>query len=208
MYRKGLKRLFDLVSAVIILTLLSPMIIILILLLTVVNNGSAFFLQTRPGKNHREFSIIKFRTMRAFDPKRDENEHSTSRITKIGGFVRKYSLDEVLQLVNVIKGEMSLVGPRPLLMEYVPLYNEEQSKRHDVAPGVTGWAQVNGRNSLNWDEKFRLDVWYVQNLSFALDIKILFLTLFKVFNRDGINRNENTVMPVWQGNAIDKASNP
>ena len=138
--------------------------------------------------------------MRDLNPDSKKQEHGLSRVTKAGAIIRKYSLDEILQLINVLKGDMSLIGPRPLLVDYLPLYNETQKKRHDVKPGITGWAQVKGRNAISWSEKFEFDVWYVENLSFKLDVKILFLTIIKVINKDGVNSNEEVPMPVWRGN--------
>jgi lipopolysaccharide/colanic/teichoic acid biosynthesis glycosyltransferase len=174
------------------------------ILLSVANKGTPFFVQPRPGKDEKIFRLLKFKTMRDFDPRKDANEHSPSRITKMGAFVRKYSLDELLQLINVIRGDMSFVGPRPLLVEYLPLYNEEQRKRHSIRPGITGWAQINGRNALSWDQKFTLDLWYVNNISFLLDLKILFKTGLKVFKKEDINQSQDTIMPVWKGNLIEQ----
>ncbi len=138
--------------------------------------------------------------MRDLKPESDIDVHSPKRITKVGSFIRKYSLDELLQLVNVFTGDMSLVGPRPLLIEYLPLYNEEQRKRHAVRPGITGWAQINGRNALSWNEKFKFDTWYVAHVSFTLDAVIIFRTVLKVFRKEGVNQGEETIMPVWTGN--------
>jgi len=198
MYRYSFKHFFDFILSAFGLLLLSPVILIIIICLLYVNKGKPFFLQERPGKKGKIFKIIKFKTMR--DPKAGEDVHSPERITKIGSFIRKYSLDEILQLVNVLIGDMSLVGPRPLLIQYLPLYNDEQSKRHDVRPGVTGWAQVKGRNAISWPQKFEYDIWYVDNLSFFLDLKILFLTANKVFKKEGIYSQNNTIMPVWKSN--------
>ena len=200
MYRTFIKRIVDFVVSLGLLILLSPILLLIIVLLYLNNGGNPFFLQSRPGFRGQIFKIIKFKTMRDFNPERDIDVHSPARITKMGAFIRKYSIDELLQLVNVFKGDMSLIGPRPLLVEYLPLYNSEQKKRHDVRPGITGWAQVNGRNTLNWNEKFALDVYYVDNLSFLLDLKIVALTVIKVFKKDGVNQTEDTIMPVWKGN--------
>lgn len=180
--------------------LLSPIIIVLIVILLFVNNGKPFFFQQRPGKKGVPFNIIKFKTMIDIDSEKDEEVHNLSRVTKVGAFIRKYSLDEVLQLVNVLKGDMSLVGPRPLLMEYLPQYNTIQNKRHDIRPGITGWAQVKGRNSITWSKKFEYDVWYVENVSLILDVQILLLTVKKVFIKEGVNSDENLTMEVWKGN--------
>ncbi len=199
MYNPYIKRVLDFFLSLFGVLLLSPFIIILVLILFVVNNGKPFFLQQRPGKNGKLFKIIKFKTMS--DLKSDEKDiHNVSRITKVGAFVRKYSLDEILQLINVLKGDMSLIGPRPLLEEYLPLYNDVQKKRHNVRPGITGWAQVKGRNTISWIQKFEYDVWYVENISFMLDVKILFLTLQKVVKKEGVNVDQNTIMPAWKGN--------
>ena len=181
------KRLVDFLSAVIILLLISPVVVGVIILLWFVNNRSVFFLQLRPGYQSKPFKIIKFKTMRdAFDdngiPLPDEK-----RLTKVGKWVRSASLDELLQLINVIKGDMSMVGPRPLLMQYLERYSPEQARRHDVRPGITGWAQVNGRNAISWEEKFRLDVEYVDRISFWLDLKILMMTAINVLKRKGIS---------------------
>ncbi|MDG1572722.1 sugar transferase [Robiginitalea sp. M366] len=203
MYRHFLKRILDLLAALAGLVLLSPLLLVVGLLLTMANGGTPFFTQERPGKHGRLFRILKFKTMRDFDPHRDTDVHSPNRITPVGAFVRRYSLDELLQLVNVLKGDMSLVGPRPLLPEYLPLYNSTQEKRHRVRPGITGWAQVNGRNAISWEEKFAYDVWYVENLGFLLDLKILIRTFIKVFRKEDVNQSGNTIMPVWQGNPTD-----
>lgn len=163
------------------------------------NNGKPFFIQPRPGKNEKIFKLIKFKTM---NDKRDKLGYllpDEKRLTVVGKFVRKTSLDEIPQLINVIKGDMSLVGPRPLLVEYLPLYNEEQKRRHEVKPGITGWAQVNGRNAISWEEKFKYDVWYVDHLSFILDLKILLLTIKKVFKREGISSTNAATMERFTG---------
>lgn len=164
------------------------------------NKGKPFFFQKRPGKNEKIFTIIKFKTMK--DPKNNESvlDNQEQRITKIGAFVRKTSLDELLQLVNVLKGDMSLIGPRPLLLKYLPLYNKEQARRHLVKPGITGWAQVNGRNALSFEEKFILDVWYVDHLSFSNDLRILAKTIEKIFNRKAVSSIENDPFDAWHGN--------
>lgn len=164
------------------------------------NNGKPFFFQTRPGKDEQLFKIIKFKTM---NDKKDADGNLLSdaeRLTPIGSFVRKTSLDEIPQLLNVLKGDMSLIGPRPLLIQYLPLYNSIQKKRHDIRPGITGWAQVNGRNAISWEQKFAYDVWYVENCTFALDVKILFLTVKKVFKSEGISQEGEVTMEVFKGN--------
>jgi lipopolysaccharide/colanic/teichoic acid biosynthesis glycosyltransferase len=159
-----------------------------------------FFIQPRPGKNGKVFLLLKFRTMSQVADSSGQLLSDQLRLTKLGKLLRKLSLDELPQLINVLRGEMSLVGPRPLLVEYLPLYSREQARRHDVLPGITGWAQINGRNSLSWDEKFKLDVWYVDNQSFFLDLKILFLTLKKVLIREGISANGEATMTKFTGN--------
>ena len=199
MYRSFIKLLGDFILALFFLIILSPIILLTAILLFFANNGKVFFFQQRPGLNSKPFNIIKFKTMRdAFDkegiPLPDE-----LRLTKVGSIVRSASLDELLQLVNVIKGDMSLVGPRPLLMQYLPRYSPEQAKRHNVKPGITGLAQVNGRNAITWDQKFEYDSEYVKNQSFLLDIKILFMTFINVINRKGINANGQATMGEFLG---------
>jgi len=199
-YKTYLKRFLDLVLSFIGLLTLSPILLIVILLLAIANNGKPFFFQMRPGLNGHLFKIIKFKTM---NDKKDSNGkllNDSLRLTKIGNFVRKTSLDEIPQLINVLKGDMSLIGPRPLLPEYLPLYNDEQKKRHNVRPGITGWAQVNGRNAINWQQKFEYDVWYVQHLSFKLDVKILIQTFQKVLKSEGIYASSTIVMNRFKGN--------
>lgn len=200
MYPRYFKPVFDTFLSFVVLVLLSPLILLIIVLLFFSNSGSPFFVQKRPGKNSKVFKLVKFRTM---NEKRDTNGEllpDNERLTSVGIFIRKTSLDELLQLINVIKGDMSIIGPRPLLVEYLELYSPEQARRHEVKPGITGWAQINGRNAISWDEKFRLDVWYVDNLSFSLDIKILFLTVRKVFKSENINTSESTTMTRFTGN--------
>ena len=199
MYTSFFKRIIDIIISLIALLLLSPVIIILIILLMFANNGKPFFFQKRPGKNAEYFTIIKFKTMK--DPKDKDSEllDQVQRITKVGGFVRKTSLDELLQLINVLKGDMSIVGPRPLLIQYLPLYNKEQARRHLVKPGITGWAQVNGRNVISWEERFSFDVWYVDHLSFSTDLKILLKTIQKVFNREDISSIGQDPFILWDG---------
>lgn len=200
MYESFFKRLIDFLAALIGLILLSPIFIIVTLGLTVVNEGKPFFFQSRPGRYGKIFKIIKFKTM---NDKKDVNGELLSdgeRLTSIGSFVRKTSLDEIPQLINVLKGDMSLIGPRPLLVQYLPLYDAEQSRRHDIRPGITGWAQVNGRNAISWRQKFEYDVWYVDHISFTMDIKILYLTIIKVYKRDGISQEGNATMELFKGN--------
>ncbi|MCW8310874.1 sugar transferase [Sphingobacterium sp. InxBP1] len=201
MYKSFFKRIVDFLAAAIGLLLLSPIFILVTIGLFIANNGKPFFFQPRPGKGRRIFKIIKFRTM---NDKRDSDGKLLSdaeRLTTIGFFVRKTSLDEIPQLINVLKGDMSLIGPRPLLVQYLPLYNEFQKRRHEVRPGITGWAQVNGRNSISWDQKFKYDVWYVDHVSFLLDLKIFFLTIKKVFVREGISAEGQATIEVFKGNS-------
>lgn len=196
-----IKRLIDLVVATILLIILSPIIIFLALLILFFNGRPIFFTQQRPGFNGKIFKIYKFRTMRnqLADKLTQQELKDHQRITALGAFVRKTSLDELPQLMNVIKGDLSLVGPRPLLVEYLPLYNERQKKRHSVKPGITGWAQINGRNAISWEEKFKYDIWYVENWSLVLDFKIIFLTFFKLFKPAGINVSNNVTMDKFKG---------
>jgi lipopolysaccharide/colanic/teichoic acid biosynthesis glycosyltransferase len=200
MYKFFFKRIIDFSCAIIGLLLLSPLFVIVTIGLYFANQGKPFFFQLRPGKNEEVFKIIKFKTM---NDKKDIVGNLLSddqRLTKIGIFVRKTSLDEIPQLINVIKGEMSLIGPRPLLPEYLPLYDEMQTRRHDVKPGITGWAQVNGRNAISWKQKFEFDIWYVDHISFWLDLKIFFLTLKKVVIREGINTGDLATTEPFKGN--------
>ncbi len=199
MYKYFFKRLLDLLASLFIFILAFPVFIIVFLVLLYSNSGKPFFFQSRPGKNEKIFRIIKFKTM---NDKKDADGNllpDAERTTAMGSFVRKTSLDEIPQLLNVIKGDMSLIGPRPLLVKYLPLYNEEQRKRHNVKPGITGWAQINGRNAISWGEKFKYDVYYVNNLSFVLDFKIILLTIKKVLFRDGVNSGSDETMPTFTG---------
>lgn len=199
MYKIFFKRIIDLLTSLIGILILSPILIVLIIILSLSNNGKPFFYQKRPGKYGKLFTIIKLKSM---NDKKDETGQFLpfeERVTKTGAFIRKYSLDEIPQLFNVFKGDMSLVGPRPLLIDYLPLYNEEQKKRHNVKPGITGWAQVNGRNTISWKQKFEYDVWYVERLSFLLDVKILLLTIKKVLLKKDVNSQTNLNMPAFTG---------
>lgn len=200
MYRLFLKIFIDVLISFFALVLLSPIILILYICLHFSNKGGgAFFTQVRPGKDNKTFKIIKFKTM---TDEKDLNGHllpDANRLTKIGKFVRSTSLDELPQLINVLKGDMSLIGPRPLLVQYLPLYNMQQARRHEVRPGITGWAQVNGRNAISWKQKFELDVWYVDHITFLLDMKIIYLTVKKVFIRDGISSGSSVTMEVFKG---------
>ena len=200
MYSPLFKRILDLSIAFIALLLLSPILLTVTILLTMANQGKPFFFQTRPGKNEQLFNIIKFKTMTDAKDGSGNLLPDAERMTKIGNFVRKTSVDELPQLLNVLKGDMSLIGPRPLLPEYLPLYNQEQKKRHTVKPGITGWAQVHGRNTISWSAKFKFDVYYVEHLSFWLDVKVLFLTIKKVLVREGISSETSTTMEYFKGN--------
>ena len=196
MYKKFFKPLFDTITAIVVLLLVSPIFLIAIIGLTIVNSGTPFFVQKRPGKNGRIFKIVKLKTMTDEKDANGDLLPDADRLTMIGKVIRKTSLDEIPQLFNVLKGDMSLVGPRPLLPSYLELYSEEQARRHHVKPGITGWAQVNGRNSISWERKFELDVWYVDHQSFVLDFKIVLMTIKKVFMREGINtEGEATTKP-------------
>lgn len=196
-----MKRLFDIISSLIaiIITIIPMIIIAIIIRLTM--GSPIIFKQQRPGLQGKPFYVYKFRTMTDERNANGELLPDEERLPKIGKVIRKLSLDELPQLFNVLKGDLSLVGPRPLLMEYLPLYNEEQARRHEVRPGITGWAQVNGRNAISWEERFKLDVWYVDNRSLWLDIKILFLTVIKVFKREGINQDGQATMEKFMGNS-------
>lgn len=200
MYRTFFKPLIDKAFAFTLILISLPITLVVSILLYFYNNGKPFFFQQRPGLNGQIFRIWKFKTM---NDKRDTEGNllpDSQRLTPVGAFVRKTSLDELPQLLNVLKGEMALVGPRPLLVEYLPLYSHRQNRRHEVKPGITGWAQVNGRNTISWQEKFEYDVWYVENLSLVLDIKILWMTVLKVFKSEGINANQATTMEKFTGN--------
>ncbi|EAJ2010474.1 undecaprenyl phosphate N,N'-diacetylbacillosamine 1-phosphate transferase [Campylobacter jejuni] len=198
MYEKVFKRIFDFILALVLLVLFSPVILITALLLKI-TQGSVIFTQNRPGLDEKIFKIYKFKTM---SDERDEKGELLSdelRLKAFGKIVRSLSLDELLQLFNVLKGDMSFVGPRPLLVEYLPLYNKEQKLRHKVRPGITGWAQVNGRNAISWQKKFELDVYYVKNISFLLDLKIMFLTALKVLKRSGISKEGHVTTEKFNG---------
>ena len=203
MYKNFIKPAIDFVLALVGFLFLSPVFVLVAIGLFFANDGKPFFFQLRPGKDGKIFKIIKFKTM---TDKKDENGNllpDADRLTKIGSFVRKTSLDEIPQLLNVIKGDMSLVGPSPLLPKYLELYNDFQRRRNEVKPGITGWAQVNGRNSISWEKKFEYDVWYVDNVSFLLDIKILILTVLKVVKSEGINEQGQATSNEFKGNNIE-----
>ena len=199
MYKNLLKRILDFSIALFAFLIALPIFLLVCIGLGIANRGKIFFIQPRPGKNGKIFRIIKFKTMNDFKDKEGHLLPDEIRLTVVGQIVRKTSLDEIPQLINVILGDMSLVGPRPLLIEYMPLYNDFQKRRHEVRPGITGWAQVNGRNAISWEEKFAFDVWYVDHVSFALDIKIMFLTVLKIFKSEGISAAGVATMPKFMG---------
>lgn len=200
-YKNYLKRPLDIILSAGAIIFLSPVFLILIILLHFTNEkAGVFFYQERPGKGGRIFKVIKFKTM---NDRKDASGNllpSVERITKVGQIMRKTSLDEIPQLFNVFKGDMSLIGPRPLLVQYLPLYSEEQARRHEMRPGITGWAQVNGRNAISWTRKFELDVWYIDNVNFLLEVKVLYLTAKKVLGRADINSSSDATMPTFNGN--------
>ncbi|MFR7994700.1 MAG: sugar transferase [Clostridium sp.] len=193
------KRLLDIIISLIVLIFLLPLMSLIYLLVRIGLGSPAFFLQERVGKDNKIFKMIKFRTMKNSTDKNGNLLSDNERVTKFGSFLRSFSLDELPELINILKGDMSLVGPRALLVQYLGLYNDEQIRRHEVLPGLTGWAQINGRNSITWSEKFKLDVWYVDNWSLWLDIKIFFLTFWKVLKREGINQSESVTMEYFNG---------
>jgi len=193
------KRLLDITISLIALIFLLPLISLIYLSVRINLGSPAFFLQERVGKDNKIFKMIKFRTMKNSTDKNGNLLSDNERVTKFGSFLRSFSLDELPELINILKGDMSLVGPRALLVQYLGLYNDEQIRRHEVLPGLTGWAQINGRNSITWSEKFKLDVWYVDNWSLWLDIKIFFLTFWKVLKREGINQSESVTMEYFNG---------
>lgn len=196
-----MKRFFDFTIALILLIILLPVTVVVAFLIRIYLGSPVFFIQKRPGLNGKPFNMIKFKTMKTVFDAQGNPLPDQLRLTKVGKFLRSTSLDELPELINVLKGEMSLVGPRPLLMEYLPLYDSQQFRRHEVLPGITGWAQINGRNTVAWPDRFKLDVWYVDHQSFFLDIKILFLTVIKVFRREGIAEKNNVTMSKFTGNA-------
>lgn len=201
MYKYGFKRIIDFAISLIVLLLILPFLLLITIWLYFANKGAgAFFFQERPGKNSRIFKVIKYKTMTDERDSAGKLLPDAQRMTKVGKFVRSTSIDELPQLINVLKGDMALIGPRPLLVQYLSLYSEEQARRHDVRPGITGWAQCNGRNAISWTKKFELDVWYVDHCSLCLDIKIIFITLKKVFIREGISSDTNVTMEAFNGN--------
>lgn len=199
MYNRFFKRFLDFLVSLLGFLIISPLFLLLTLALALAFKGKPFFFQERPGHNEKPFKVIKFKSMNDKKDAAGKLLTNHERTTPLGAFLRKTSLDELPQLINVIRGDMSLVGPRPLLFKYIPLYNETQRRRHQVRPGITGWAQVNGRNAISWSRKFEYDVWYVDNLSFYLDIKILWMTFLKVIRREGINASETITMEPFNG---------
>lgn len=200
LYSGFFKRIFDFLFSFFAIILFLPVFVIVFLVLLIVNKSNPIFYQDRPGKDEKKIRIIKFKSMTDERDEKGDLLPDIERLTRIGIFCRKYSLDELPQLFNVLNGDMSLVGPRPLLFRYLPLYNHHQKRRHEVRPGITGWAQVNGRNSIDWPQKFNFDVFYVDNLSFTLDMKILWLTFQKVFKKEGINQSAESPMQQFKGN--------
>lgn len=200
MYQLFLKKLFDIVFALLAFIILLPFFMLIAIILFFINKGNPFFFQQRPGQFEKPIFIIKFKSMTNEKDAEGKLLPDNKRVTKFGAFIRKFSLDEIPQLLNVLKGDMSIVGPRPLLFKYLPLYNAEQKKRHLVKPGITGWAQVNGRNAISWHEKFTLDVYYQKNISFALDTKIILLTILKVIKSEGVNQSADRPMMPFNGN--------
>jgi len=204
LYRNFLKRVFDFTIALIGLIVLFPLSLLIYLIILLLTKENPLFFQSRPGKDARIFKVIKFKTMNS---QRDEHGNllpDGKRLTPIGKFIRATSLDEIPQLINVIKGDMSLVGPRPLLVEYLPVYNDFQKRRHEVRPGISGWAQINGRNTISWEEKFKFDVWYVDHLSFKTDLRIFYLTVLKVFKREGISQYGEATMSKFMGSPSEQ----
>jgi lipopolysaccharide/colanic/teichoic acid biosynthesis glycosyltransferase len=199
MYKLFFKRVFDILIALFALGVLSPIFLFILFVLSPFTSWKPFFLQKRPGLNGEIFLLIKFKTLKELHEANGELANDSKRNFSLGLFLRKTSLDEIPQFINVLLGDMSLIGPRPLLVEYLPLYNEIESRRHEVRPGITGWAQVNGRNNISWKKKFEYDVWYVDNLSFMLDLKIAYMTIIKVFKREGINYSTSVTMEKFKG---------
>lgn len=195
-----IKRIFDFVFALILLIVLSPIMLLAAIAIKLDSHGPVLFKQERPGKDEKIFTIYKFRTMKVETEKDGKPLSDFERMTKVGSLLRKTSIDELPQLINILKGEMSFIGPRPLLVEYLKYYTPEQRRRHEVMPGISGWAQVNGRNAISWEEKFKLDVWYVDNISLILDLKILLLTVLNVLKRSYINNSQRETMPIFRGN--------
>ena len=200
MYKKFFKRFFDFMLSLLAIIVLSPILLLLIIIVAIAMRGNPFFVQLRPGKNNKIFKLIKFRTMTNKKDAEGNLLPDDQRLTKFGKFLRKTSLDELPELFNILVGDMSIIGPRPLLVKYLVLYNEEQLHRHDVRPGLTGWAQVNGRNDTTWEKRFQYDLEYVEKLSFAFDFKIFFMTIGKVFKRSGVSQEGHATMEEFKGN--------
>lgn len=200
MYQKFFKRVFDFFVSLVLLLMLLPVLLLLTLLLFISNKGTPFFFQDRPGCKEKRIKIVKFKSMNNDKDEQGNLLPDKERLTAFGKFIRKTSLDELPQLINVLRGDMSLVGPRPLLFKYLPLYSNDQKRRHDVKPGITGWAQINGRNTISWKKKFEFDIYYVDNISFLFDMKILWLTLLKVIKKEGINQSDIRPMQPFTGN--------
>lgn len=201
MYKHFFKRFFDFCISLIALICISPILLVVTIWLHFANKGAgAFFFQERPGKDGKIFKVIKFKTMTDERDEKGELLPDADRLTKVGRFVRSTSIDELPQLINVLKGDMALIGPRPLLVQYLPLYSKEQARRHEVRPGISGWAQCHGRNSISWTEKFKLDVWYVDHVSLLTDLKVIFITIGKVLKRDGISEEGHATMEPFTGN--------
>ena len=196
---QNVKFLMDILFAFIGLIVLSPLFLLISILIFIQMDRPIFFVQNRPGLNGKIFKIIKFRTMSIKNRIDKETISESERVSKLGAILRKSSLDELPELINILKGEMSFIGPRPLLEEYLPLYSKEQFMRHNVRPGLSGWAQINGRNNINWDQKFKLDLWYVKNMSFAVDLKIFFSTFFYIFKQSKVNQKDDLSMPQFRG---------
>ena len=202
-YRLVVKQIIDFLIALSLLIMVSPFLFIICVTIILTSRCNPFFVQPRPGKYGKTFSVIKLKTMNGQRDRNGKFLPDFERLTKIGKIIRSTSLDELPQLINVLKGDMSLVGPRPLLVKYLPLYSEKQARRHEVRPGITGWAQVNGRNALSWQQKFEYDVYYVENIGLYLDVKILLMTLYKVFRREGISSGTSQTMEPFMGNGRD-----
>lgn len=195
-----IKGIFDFILALVLLICLSPIMFVAAIAIKLESTGPVLFRQARPGKRGEIFTVLKFRTMRMETERNGRYLADMERMTRVGSFLRKTSIDELPQFCNVLRGDMSFIGPRPLLVQYLECYSLEQMRRHEVTPGISGWAQVNGRNALSWEEKFKLDIWYVDNISFLLDLKIVFMTIFKIFNRSGINNSTGNTMSFFTGN--------